>query len=735
MNVMGSPFNLLGRKGRYLFGGITVVGVIAVFHEFVALNTWSSSFTRVDVSAERGLLKGNASDGWNHGQANLHIFEDWCGRSIDQLRKYPHYPLFPHGRTTVAKLAVSPRWKQYGLRIFGYLHPYIDGEFVFALSSQDNSEFWLSSNASPLRCELLAWVGKTGAEWSAPGEYEKFVSQTSRPVRLSAQKKYFFEVIHKQDEGSADHVEVAWKLNRDGLAFTVINSSHISLYTDESMLLMSDVAHIPQTTASHPWADMLREDPRDTLYQLPLISGGSLRHVLPNCTYKASYNIKGLRLQRYQGLNYVHLSQVYPNDYTRLTQLERDHRCFYQQNEESLKQKAPEKSPQEAAEAKKPNSPVVFDAAVAWSQTFRVNPLNLQFARTDLTGNKCNLAGNRMLQPSIARALVKRFMDKLYFIEPGLSLVRVLNVERRVDPAKGSRYLLELEVKDENGKLHRLSHYVYTLDPPKTALPPAEPYLCNPVGIEWKPAVTVHFIVAVKNQARWVMQLIANMEEVYRQTGDALFSLVIVDYDSQDADVLKALKAACLPQYKYLNLSGHFQRAAGLQAGIDLVTDDHSILFLFDLHLHTPVSIVDSVRKHCVEGVMAFAPILMRLDCGATPLEPRGFWEVAGFGLLAGFKSDLMAAGGMNTKEFTFKWGGEDWEFLDRILKSGLEVERLHLRNFYHYFHSKRGMWSHVPKPSKRLSFPRVSVRATSRTPLDGAHRTGDATGGSIPTR
>ncbi|KAK0142785.1 N-acetyl-beta-glucosaminyl-glycoprotein 4-beta-N-acetylgalactosaminyltransferase 1 [Merluccius polli] len=665
------------------------------------------------------------------------------------------------GRTTVAKLAVSPRWKRYGLRIFGYLHPYIDGEFVFALSSQDNSEFWLSSNASPLRCELLAWVGKTGAEWSAPGEYEKFVSQTSRPVRLSAQKKYFFEVIHKQDDGSADHVEVAWKLNRDGLAFTVINSSHISLYTDESMLLMSDVAHIPQTTASHvsepihqscdkpggdrpsakpggdrpgghqPWADMLREDPRDTLYQLPLISGGSLRDVLPNCTYKPSYNIKGVRLQRYQGLNFVHLSQVYPNDYTRLTQLERDHRCFYQQNEESLKQymaldevvrKAPEKSPQEAAEAKKPNSPVVFDAA---------------FARTDLTGNKCNLAGNLMLQPSIARALVKRFMDKLYFIEPRLSLVRVLNVERRVDPAKGSRYLLELEVKDENGELHRLSHYVYTVDPPKTALPPAEPYLCNPVGIQWKPAVTVHFIVAVKNQARWVMQLIANMEEVYRQTGDALFSLVIVDYDSKDADVLKALKAACLPQYKYLNLSGHFQRAAGLQAGIDLVTDDHSILFLFDLHLHTPVSIVDSVRKHCVEGVMAFAPILMRLDCGATPLEPRGFWEVAGFGLLAGFKSDLMAAGGMNTKEFTFKWGGEDWEFLDRILKSGLEVERLHLRNFFHYFHSKRGMWSHVPKPSKRhrLSFLRVSARAVARTPLDGAHRTGDATGGSIPTQ
>ncbi|NWY48605.1 B4GN4 acetylgalactosaminyltransferase, partial [Sylvia atricapilla] len=957
---------------------------------------------------------------WNEqykGKANLHVFEDWCGGAVRHLRKNLHFPLFPHTRTTVKKLAVSPKWKNYGLRIFGYIHPFKDGDFQFSVASDDNSEFWLSSDDSPANSRLVASVGKLGTEWTAPGEFTKFSSQVSKPLRLMSSRRYYFELLHKQDDRGSDHVEVGWRVFLPSLKFEVIDSSYISLYTDESSLKMNHVEHIPQTLASHSgshlWeaqqdehgADMLKADPRDTFFLTPAIEASRVENVLVPCAYSPTYVVKDFPIARYQGLQFVYLSFVYPNDFTRLTHMETENKCFYRESplylekfgfykymkmdeEEDPRQRAflflgpdnfledeeeeeegadspePTDPPPEAkeqsfgpaprakgkdpaaedelglpaspkhgtalglqphlsvpifggkaktpgpsrpaapSEAKKPRKtqekvyvtrlqpgkrktpaqepafPGIFlypkpvkrvhlrsrtpqkhpitpnklraipgrrspwllsniskerdparrksgrrwdrppkqrvlpgllalgteglfsqedttpapgrtaatadynsseatrsegarvtsflkvsettasqqvegkgqeeeedeeeemsdysyeagelqqgwlEDSINWQRTFSVSSVDFELLRSDWNDLRCNVSGNLQLSESEVVDVVAQYMERLNEKNGGIyTLLRIINVEKRRDTARGNRYLLELELAERGQRTVRLSEYVYVLlhqdkqddsaeaNPDGLALGATEPQpsawsilygksvLCRPLRLSWRQDVMVHFVVPVKNQARWVQQFISDMAGLYAATRDANFNVILVDFDSEDMDVEKALQDARLPRFQYLRRTGNFERSAGLQAGVDMVEDEHSIVFLCDLHIHFPANILDSIRKHCVEGKLAYAPIVMRLSCGSSPREPNGYWEVNGFGLFGIYKSDFDRVGGMNTEEFRDRWGGEDWELLDRVLQSGLEVERLRLRNFYHYYHSKRGMWNaRSKKPSK----------------------------------
>lgn len=166
----------------------------------------------------------------------------------------------------------------------------------------------------------------------------------------------------------------------------------------------------------------------------------------------------------------------------------------------------------------------VFDAEVNWSQTFQVNTVDLQALRSDWIDLHCNVSGNLLLGPSDALPVVTAFMERLNSRHPGcvcpctavsvlcsvcglihsvrrcrsFSLVRVVNVVKRVDGVLGSRYLLELELEDLSGRRLRLSRYIYVLvrhGNGRLSKPQPQLLLCNPVGFLWNASATVHFIV------------------------------------------------------------------------------------------------------------------------------------------------------------------------------------------------------------------------------------------------
>jgi len=102
---------------------------------------------------------------------------------------------------------VSNSGDNYGQRIRGYICPPITGNYIFWISSDDNSELWLSSNDQQANEVKIASV----PGWTYPGEWIKYGTQQSVSKYLVAGQKYFIEAFHK--EGSqGDHLAVGWQL-------------------------------------------------------------------------------------------------------------------------------------------------------------------------------------------------------------------------------------------------------------------------------------------------------------------------------------------------------------------------------------------------------------------------------------------------------------------------------------------------------------------------------------------
>ncbi len=177
------------------------------------------------------------------------------------------------------------------------------------------------------------------------------------------------------------------------------------------------------------------------------------------------------------------------------------------------------------------------------------------------------------------------FPSREYFVK------RIHKVTLKSDPAHGDRYSVDLELGlNGSSQTFRLSEHIFHKK--------LSDHLCFPEGMDWNNNATVYFIVPVKDQGRWVYHFINELTVASLMTGDKNFHVIVIDFESQDIDMVKAFDTDLLrSRHTIIPLKGKFYKTLALNKAVERVPSEHDLLFLFDLHIDVPIDIMDSVRK------------------------------------------------------------------------------------------------------------------------------------------
>lgn len=571
------------------------------------------------------------SKGLNH-----HVWEYNCLKSIEALCNFPIFPKAPDKREIISRTEITTRSRRRvdAHRLLGFLVPNLSGEHLFAVTSNGFAEVWLSPDKSWRSANQIAYIRQTDLKSTIKKwDFEAVKSQISAGVYLEARKRYFIEIVYSLGgrKRGENFLQVAWK--RPGKStFEIIESESLSLYTNDSEKDKYKTyddrlpkAHYCAKYQKSYANKYMRSEP------YPSLDNSAISGALPFCDYSPSYILNPAKLdgfEKYHGVKkHVHKTYGYPY----------------------------------------PNIDGIIRSHTAHNVFLAEDPL----------------------EEEEAWSVVEAYMETVEKSYPGkYELEDIIRVEKKKDPEKGNRYLLELAVKDlTNFDGYILSEYIFK---PKDR----SESLCYPRGLQWNRTADVYLILTVKNLGRWVHHFIKNVEEIIRETKDEHLHVVIFDFNSPDIDLEHVLRRSNLRNHHYISKPGNYSRTVSLMEAIKSIDDPEAIVVTIDLHLDIGSQMINDIRKHCIKGRTVYAPQIIFLNCGGSSALPRGSWYHYSYGTVAMYKEDWERFGGFS-QGFVNKttWGGEDWDIIDGAVKGGLEIERKRSPWVYHYYHTKYGMW------------------------------------------
>lgn len=209
---------------------------------------------------------------------------------------------------------------------------------------------------------------------------------------------------------------------------------------------------------------------------------------------------------------------------------------------------------------------------------------------------------------------------------------------------------------------------------------------------------TVHFVLPLFNRLSTFDRFVHNYETVCLQQGAdndgrQPVTLTVVPFGRETADRAVAAANQLMAKYAAARVTvvpaaaddGPFARALALDRGARSVAlgpdddgDGDRLLLFVDVDMLWTASLLDRVRLNTVRGRSAYFPIVYSeydpVVVYGRPTSPNhflvnqdtGYWRQYGFGIVSVYRSDLAAAGGLDTA--IRGWGNEDVDLFEKFV-------------------------------------------------------------------
>jgi hypothetical protein len=167
------------------------------------------------------------------------------GAQVGDLTNNAAFPNAPDSSDVLTNGLVIPMnvANDYGSLVRGFVEAPQTGQYTFWLQAVDSGQLWLSPSENPAAKTLIAQNPLSLGQ--GPNDWFITTSQQSTPISLVRGQKYYFEMLHKEDnDGSDDSCSVAWLLP-DGSFQGPISSTNVWPYPVD----LSNPAYPYQSTA------------------------------------------------------------------------------------------------------------------------------------------------------------------------------------------------------------------------------------------------------------------------------------------------------------------------------------------------------------------------------------------------------------------------------------------------------------------------------------------------------